>query len=87
MFERLDDPRTRLYVGYIGLYETGTREPPLKVLLRYARAAGVCVDVLIDDDLDLPLKMPSTPQHSGVGDVTAKLKSRTRSKSKNFGTE
>ena len=31
-------------------YELGTRVPPLKVLLEYARIAGVCTDVLIDDD-------------------------------------
>jgi transcriptional regulator with XRE-family HTH domain len=35
-------------------YELGTREPPLPVLLRYARLAGVSTDVLIDDELDLP---------------------------------
>jgi transcriptional regulator with XRE-family HTH domain len=45
-------------------YELGTREPPLPVLLKYARAAGVCVDILIDDALDLPSKLPSRPKHS-----------------------
>jgi transcriptional regulator with XRE-family HTH domain len=44
-------------------YELGTREPPLPVLLSYARAAGVCVDLLIDDELDLPMRMPSKPKH------------------------
>jgi transcriptional regulator with XRE-family HTH domain len=44
-------------------YETGKREPPLPILLRYARAAGVCVDVLIDDDSDLPAKLPSKAKH------------------------
>jgi hypothetical protein len=39
-------------------YELGTREPPLPVLLRYAEAAGVYVDVLIDDKLKLPKKIP-----------------------------
>jgi transcriptional regulator with XRE-family HTH domain len=39
-------------------YELGTREPPLPVLLRYARVAGVYVDVLIDDDLELPKHLP-----------------------------
>jgi transcriptional regulator with XRE-family HTH domain len=45
-------------------YELGSRVPPLPVLLAYARAAGVCVDVLIDDELDLPAKLPSKPKHS-----------------------
>ena len=35
-------------------YELGTREPPLLVLLKYARLAGTSVDVLIDDKLKLP---------------------------------
>ena len=58
MYERLGDTKTPLYVGHIGLYESGQREPPLPVLLRYARLAGIYVDVLIDDDLDLPNKLP-----------------------------
>lgn len=46
-------------------YELGTREPPLPVLLKYARVAGVCVDVLIDDEeMDLPARLPSKPKHS-----------------------
>jgi transcriptional regulator with XRE-family HTH domain len=40
-------------------YESGRREPPLRILLEYARAAGVSTDVLIDDDLDLPNKLPA----------------------------
>jgi transcriptional regulator with XRE-family HTH domain len=44
-------------------YELGTREPTLPILLKYARAAGVCVDVLIDDELKLPSKVPSIPRH------------------------
>lgn len=39
----------------ISKYERGLRVPPLLVLLRYARAAGVSMDVLVDDDLDLPV--------------------------------
>lgn len=38
-------------------YETGEREPPLFVLLRYGKAAGVCLDYIIDDELDLPKKL------------------------------
>ena len=49
--------------NYISAFELGTREPPLPVLLQYARAAGVYVDVLIDDELDLPTKLPSLPKH------------------------
>lgn len=49
--------------NYISAFELGTREPPLPVLLQYARAAGVCVDMLIDDDFELPTKLPSKPKH------------------------
>ena len=38
----------------ISTFEQGLREPPLPILLRYARLATVAVDVLIDDKLDLP---------------------------------
>lgn len=38
----------------ISAYELGNREPPLLVLLKYARSVGVSTDVLIDDELDLP---------------------------------
>lgn len=47
-----------LFQGSISGYELGTREPPLQVLLSYARLAGISTDVLIDDDLDMPAKLP-----------------------------
>jgi transcriptional regulator with XRE-family HTH domain len=48
----------------ISAYELGKREPPLPILLRYARAAGVCIDTLVDDELDLPAKLPAKPKHT-----------------------
>jgi transcriptional regulator with XRE-family HTH domain len=47
-----------LYRTNISNYELGEREPPLYILLAYARAAGVSTDVLIDDELDLPARLP-----------------------------
>ena len=47
----------------ISNYELGTREPPLPVILRYARLAGISTDLLIDDDLDLPEHLPATPTY------------------------
>jgi transcriptional regulator with XRE-family HTH domain len=38
----------------ISQYESGKIEPPLPVLLKYARLARVSTDVLIDDKLNLP---------------------------------
>ena len=39
-------------------YELGTREPSLPTLLKYARVAGISTDYLIDDELNLPSKLP-----------------------------
>lgn len=47
----------------ISEFETGKREPSLVVLLQYARLAGVCVDVLIDDELNLPERLPARRRH------------------------
>lgn len=48
----------------ISEYELGKREPPLLVLLKYAEVAGVCLDVLANDNLDLPDKLPAKPRHT-----------------------
>jgi transcriptional regulator with XRE-family HTH domain len=47
-------------------YERGEREPPLPILLRYARAACVPTEVLIDDELDLPEKLPGPTDHEAI---------------------
>ncbi len=47
----------RLSRTSISAYELGTGEPPLPVLLRYARLVNVSTDVLIDDELDLPARL------------------------------
>ncbi|MDX6693250.1 MAG: Helix-turn-helix domain [Blastocatellia bacterium] len=59
MFRRLD---IEDFVSYkqLSKYELGITEPPLIILLRYARAANISTDVLIDDETDLPAK----PKHS-----------------------
>ena len=48
---------------HVSKFELGEREPSLLVLLRYARLAGVSIDVLADDELDLPAKLPAKPKH------------------------
>ena len=50
----------------ISTFERGVREPSLPVLLQYARTAGVWVDVLIDDELDLPAKLSSSIKSEGI---------------------
>ncbi|HEX3560775.1 MAG TPA: helix-turn-helix transcriptional regulator [Pyrinomonadaceae bacterium] len=55
MVKRLDYPR--IHPAHVSGYERGEREPPLPVLLRYARLARISTDVLIDDEMDLPAKL------------------------------
>jgi transcriptional regulator with XRE-family HTH domain len=50
----------------ISKFERGLRVPPLPILLAYAQAAGVYVDALIDDGINLPAKIPCTPKHEGI---------------------
>ena len=50
----------------ISEFELGMAEPPLPVLLEYARAASIHVEDLIDDDLDLPAKLPGNVKYQGL---------------------
>ena len=50
----------------ISEFESGKREPPLRIILLYARVANVWMDVLVDDELDLPAKLPSAKKHEGL---------------------
>jgi transcriptional regulator with XRE-family HTH domain len=54
MFERLGDTGTRLYVGHIDDYEKDRRVPTLQVVLAYARVSGLSMEMIVDDNLDLP---------------------------------
>lgn len=53
MAEKLSSDRVKVRRSDVSRYELGLREPPLTVLLQYARLAKVIVDVLIDDDVNL----------------------------------
>jgi transcriptional regulator with XRE-family HTH domain len=55
-----------IYQSNVSGYESEEREPPLPVLLKYAQVAGVWMDVLVDDELDLPAKLPSARKSEGV---------------------
>ena len=43
----------------ISEYESGTRTPSLLILIAYARAARVPLEILIDDEAVLPNRLPS----------------------------
>jgi transcriptional regulator with XRE-family HTH domain len=55
-----------LFQGDISAFELGNRIPDLRTLLLLANAVGVYVDVLIDDDLDLPETLPARLKSDGV---------------------
>ena len=57
-------------------FELGANEPPLPVLLAYAHAAGVHVEDIIDDELDLPIKLPGTVKYEGLKRKVAGSKKR-----------
>jgi transcriptional regulator with XRE-family HTH domain len=57
---------------YISKYERGVIEPPLRILLAYANLAGIYLEVLADDDLELPGNLPCIPKSQGVKRKKAK---------------
>ena len=56
LIKMLNCPSVPLSRATITQYEKGRREPPLIVLLQYARLVNIHTDVLIDDKLTLPKK-------------------------------
>ena len=50
----------------ISEFELGTTEPHLSVLLQYARAGGVHMEDIVDDELDLPGQLPGNVKYQGI---------------------
>lgn len=50
----------------ISEFERGSTEPHLSVLLQYARAAGVHMEDIVDDELDLPERLPGKVSYQGI---------------------
>jgi len=55
----------------ISKYELDKNEPPLGILLQYARVAGIHMEDLVDDDLDLPAKLPGSVRYQGLKSKSA----------------
>jgi len=49
----------------ISEYESGRREPSLWMLLEYARVAGVHLEDIVNDYVELPDKLPGKVKHPG----------------------
>lgn len=43
----------------ISKYERGILEPPLYILYTYGKVANVYMEIFVNDDVDLPTKLPS----------------------------
>jgi len=52
-----------IYQSNVSGYELGEREPPLPILLKYAQLAGICLDILVNDKLELPKNLPAKSEH------------------------
>ena len=50
----------QIHYNNISKYELDKNEPPLAILLAYARLAQVHLEEIVDDELDLPRKLPAT---------------------------
>jgi transcriptional regulator with XRE-family HTH domain len=65
MLERLGLEDTMHY-GRISEYEQNKREPTLMTLLAYARAASIHLEDIVDDNFELPRKLPGSVNYRGV---------------------
>jgi transcriptional regulator with XRE-family HTH domain len=65
MLKRLGFEESIFYTR-VSDYELGKRVPPLPLVLQYARVAGVHIEDIVDDDLDLPAKLPGNVRHQGL---------------------
>lgn len=57
--KRLNYEESPIYPAQISNFEQGKREPPLQLLLAYARLANIPLEILADDKLDLPVMIPA----------------------------
>jgi transcriptional regulator with XRE-family HTH domain len=65
MLERLGYSDSMHY-GRISEYEQDKREPSLMILLAYARAAQVHLEDIVDDNFELPRKLPGNVNYRGI---------------------
>ena len=65
MLARLD-LKEKMHYGRISQYENDEREPSLITVLAYAHVAGVHLEDIVSDDLDLPAKIPGNVNYQGL---------------------
>ena len=75
MLKQLEKEESMHY-GRISEYEGGKREPTLMMILQYARVAGVHMEDIVGDELDLPEKLPGNVRYQGIKRKSAPRKTR-----------
>ena len=63
LINRLDYNSSSIHHQNISGFEKNEREANLLILIAYCDLAGVCLDMLVRDELELPEKLPSKPKH------------------------
>lgn len=56
--KKLEKPKAPVRPGHVSEFETGKREPSLLVLLAYARLVRIPMEMLVDDEMELPARLP-----------------------------
>ena len=62
----------------ISKYELGVSEPPLQILLQYARAARLNLEVFVDDALDMLERLPGKTNHEEIRRKYSPNRAKTR---------
>jgi transcriptional regulator with XRE-family HTH domain len=55
-----------LFYNRVSDYELNKRVPPLPLLLEYAKVAGVHMEDIVDDELELPDRLPGKVRYEGI---------------------
>lgn len=63
LIEHLNYNASALHHQNISGFEKNTREANLLILAAYSDLAGICLDVLVRDELDLPENLSTKPKH------------------------
>ena len=63
LIKKLNYNASALHHQNISGFEKNEREANLLILTAYCDLAGICLDILVRDELDLPEKLPSQPKH------------------------
>jgi transcriptional regulator with XRE-family HTH domain len=74
MAERLKYIESPPQPGHISEFESGRREPSLLFLLAVARLAGVPMEILVDDELDVPNNLAESSKHERAGVIRKRRK-------------